>query len=276
MKNYLDLLNDILTNGVVKKNRTGINTMSLMGKTCRFDLSTFPLLTTRKMSLKIAFEETLFFLRGQTQTKLLEQKNVNIWKGNTSKSFLKSRGLSHLEEGDMGKGYGYQIRNFGGTGYDQLVHLLDGLKYNPTDRRHVISHWCPNQLNDTVLPPCHLLHTYSITDGKLDSSFIMRSTDAYLGLPTNIASYALMNCIFSKYLDLDPGELVYFGHDVHIYENHKTVVELQLSREPCPLPTLTINKSLDTIEDILNLEFNDLILSNYVCHTALPRVQMAV
>jgi len=233
-------------------------------------------LTTRQISFRIAFEETLFFLRGETQTKLLEEKKIGIWRDNTSREFLDERGLGHIEAGDMGKGYGYQIRNFGGTGHDQLATLLAGLANNPTGRRHVITHWCPNQLHEAALPPCHLLHMYSVKNGRLDSSFVMRSSDLYHGLPYNIMSYALMNHIFASHLGLAPGELVYFGHDVHVYETHTRAVETQMSREPKQLPQLIIKKALPTIDDIMSLDYADCNLIDYNPHPALPKVDMAI
>lgn len=277
MKVYLDLLHDVVTNGISSTNRTGIPSQSLTGRSLRWNLSDgFPIVTTRKVSFKIAFEETMFFLRGETHTKTLEEKGIGIWKENTSRQFLDSVGLTNLDEGDMGKGYGYQIRNFGGSGYDQLDTLLSGLKKDPTGRRHVISHWCPYQLSDVTLPPCHLMHMYSVKNDKLDSSFVMRSSDVYHGLPYNIMSYALMNNIFSKYLGINPGELVYFGHDVHVYEPHIKVINQQLIRHPYPLPRLVINKNLQTLQDILDLKISDCILDGYESHPALQKVAMAI
>lgn len=277
MRNYLDLLSQVLLDGHLTSNRTNISTLRKIGCTLRFNLQDgFPILTSRKISFKICFEETKMFLRGETQTKILEEKGINIWKDNTSKEFQQSRGLQHLPEGDMGKGYGHQIRNFGSSNHDQLTVLLDQLQNDPHSRRHVISHWCPNELSSTVLPPCHIMHMYSVREEYLDSSFIMRSSDLYHGLPYNIMSYALLNHIFAKYIGKKPGELVYFGHDCHIYSTHKDSVEQLITREPKLLPTLVINKDLKNLQDVLSLNFNDIDLINYNAHLPLKKVEMVV
>lgn len=292
MKNYLELLKDVIDNGVDKPDRTGIGSRSVFGRTLRWDLSQgFPIQTTRKVPLRIAFEELLLFLRGQTNTKILEEKNINIWKGNTTREFLDKRGLQHLPEGDMGKGYGYQMRNWTSVDpkfygeeieTDQITELLKGLKSDPYGRRHVVTHWNPGELNEAALPPCHLMHMYSvegdftINNGKLNSCFIMRSSDIYLGLPTNIISYALLNHIFAKHLNLIPGDLVYFGWDVHLYNNQIDSVTEVLKRQPKPLPVLKINKDLSTFDDILALQWEDVELIGYDPHPAMPRVEMAV
>lgn len=275
MKNYLDLLEDIYKNGVDKVDRTSVGqSRSVFGRMLRWDLSNgFPLLTTRKIAFRIAFEETMFFLRGETNTKLLEEKKINIWTGNTTREFLDSRGLYHLPEGDMGKGYGFQMRHWESvhngsvTHTDQIYDLLENLKRDPFSRRHVVTHWNPGQLNQVALPPCHLMHMYSIEtlpeSGKLNSCFIMRSNDVVYGLPYNIASYALLNHIFAKYTGLQPGELVYMGWDAHIYQNQLPLIPEQLSRSPRPLPVLKIHKDLNTLDDILNLQWTDIEIIGY-------------
>lgn len=281
MKNYIDLLNNILSFGEIKSNRTGTNTRTLIGQTLTFnDINCqFPLITTKRIPFRIIFEEIMFFLRGETQTKRLEEKGIKIWKGNTSREFLDKRGLFHLDEGNMGKGYGHQLRNFGTSGYDQLKALIYNLKTDPSDRRHVVTHWCPYELNDAALPPCHIVHMYSVsppittnsgtTDRYLDSSFIMRSSDAFHGLPFNIASYALMNILVANCCGYIPRSLVYFGHDVHLYESHLDVVQEQITRKPQPLPKLVLGKQLhhqsldETMKELLTLEFTDITLENY-------------
>lgn len=273
MKQYLELLRDVLENGSPRTNRTGIDSVSVFGRMLKFDLGEgFPIVTTRKCSFKTAFEETMFFLRGKTQTKELD---IGIWKENTSREFLDSRGLNHLEEGDMGKGYGHQIRNFASSGFDQLEHLLEGLKNDPTSRRHVISHWCPHELSETALPPCHVMHFYSIESNKLNSSFVMRSSDAYLGLPFNIMGFAFINILFSHFLNLEPGTLTWFGHDVHLYVNQLDSVKIQLERDPLKLPRLKIEKPVTSLRDLLSLTFQDLKLENYQHYPPL-KVQMAI
>jgi thymidylate synthase len=291
MQNYIDLIKDVSENGVDKPDRTGVGSRAVFGRMLRWDLSQgFPLQTTRRVPLRIAFEETMFFLRGETQTKLLEDKKINIWKGNTSREFLDKRGLGHLPEGDMGKGYGYQWRHWEtldakiqwswaneenievvkrGEEVDQIADLLSGIKKDPYGRRHVVTGWNPGQLHEMALPPCHMLHMYSVegdftvNQGKLNNCFVMRSNDVPFGLPFNIASYALLNHIFSKHLGMIPGELVYFGWDVHIYQNQMEMVSEILERTPRQLPQLIINKDLPTFDDILNLQWEDIELIGY-------------
>ena len=276
MQNYIDLLKDVVENGVDKPDRTGIGSRAVFGRMLRWDLAQgFPIQTTRRVPLRIAFEETMFFLRGETQTKLLEAKNINIWKGNTSREFLDKRGLNYLPEGDMGKGYGYQWRHWEANQYeshwevDQIKELLDGIKKDPYGRRHVVTGWNPGQLHEMALPPCHMLHMYSVEAdfnvgmGKLNNCFVMRSNDVPFGLPFNIASYALLNHIFAKHLNMIPGELVYFGWDVHIYQNQMEMVNEMIERTPRPLPQLNIKKDLPTFDDVLNLQWEDIELIGY-------------
>jgi thymidylate synthase len=266
MENYLNLVSKILENGTLKQDRTDVGqSYSCWGEMLKFDLNEgFPILTTRKLSLRIAFEETMFFLRGQTDTKILEQKNIGIWTENTSRDFLDGRGLHHLPEGDMGKGYGYQWRNFNGV--DQLKNLVESLKNDPWGRRHNITAWNPSELSEMALPPCHLYQQYQIIDGKLNSLFFMRSTDVIYGLGYNIISYALINHMLAKLLGLQVGELVYMGADAHIYANQVEIAKQQVIRLPRELPTLNINKDYDTLEGMLELEFTDLELVGYLPH----------
>lgn len=272
MKNYIELIQDILKNGVEREDRTGIGSRSVFGRTLRWDLSEgFPAITTRKVSFRIAFEETMFFLRGDTDTKVLEEKRINIWRGNTSREFLDNRGLSHLPEGSIGTGYSHAWRNFGGhlgqsDGVDQIVNLLEGLKTNPTDRRHLVTAWNPQQNSGTPLPPCHIMHMYSVLNGKLNSCFIMRSNDVPFGLPYNIMGYAFLNHLFAKYLDLTPGELVYMGWDVHIYNNQLDMCKEQITRTPVVLPELLIKKDIKSINDMMSLTYEDVELKNYNPH----------
>lgn len=287
MQNYIDLLKDVYENGQDTTDRTGIGTRRVLGRMLRWDLSLgFPIITSRKVSLRIAFEETMFFLRGLSDTKLLEEKKINIWKGNTSRDFLDKRGLPHLPEGDMGRGYGVQWRDWQSPELsprlginvvkktDQIKELIDGLKKDPTSRRHIVTGWNPGELHKMALPPCHMLHMYSadtsfetdVYGGKLHNSFVMRSNDVPYGLPYNIMSYALMNHIFAKHLGMAPGELVYMGWDVHIYQNQMEMVREQLTRTPKALPTLDINKNLRTFEDIMDLQWEDIELIGYDPH----------
>lgn len=284
MQNYIDLCKDILENGVDKPDRTGVGSRAVFGRMLRWDLAQgFPIITSRQVSLRIAFEETMFFLRGETNTKLLEEKKINIWKGNTSREFLDARGLEHLPVGDMGKGYGYQWRKWEGDqidGYimhtDQISDLLEGIKQDPTGRRHVVTGWNPGQLSQMALPPCHMLHMYSVEGGKLHSNFTMRSNDVYHGLPYNIMGYALLNHIFAKHLNLTPGDLVYFGWDVHLYQHQLGVTRQLVERTPKALPTINIKKDLPTLADILSLQWEDIELIGYDPHPPLEKIDMAV
>lgn len=276
---YLGVLKNVLDTGVRVPNRTGIDTLATWGQTIRIPLSEgFPIVTTRKTTLRIAFEETWFFLRGETDTRKLQEKNIHIWEGNTSREFLDKVGLDYLPEGHLGKGYSFQWRNFGGDymertnytkynkGTDQVVQLLEGLKKDPHGRRHIITGWNPQQLSEMALPPCHLYQQYQVLDGKLNSSFVMRSWDYLYGAPFNIMGYALLNHAIAKYMKLEPGELFAVGMDVHLYENQLDIARQQVTRDPFPLPTLTIDKELNTIDDILNMEFSDITLEGYQAH----------
>lgn len=282
---YLSTMKQILDHGDDREDRTGIGSRAIWGTMIDIDLADgFPIVTTRKSPFRLAFEETIFFMRGQTDTTRLEAKKVNIWKGNTSTEFLEARGLGYLPEGNLGKGYGFQWRNFGGdykydhfdrdynyskhdgAGVDQLAILLDDIKDNPGSRRHIITGWNPQQLHEMALPPCHLYQQYQVINGRLNSMFLMRSWDFLYGAPFNIMGYAFMNHVIAKYAGLKPGRLLAVGNDVHLYANQIEIAREQIKREPFELPTLTITKELHTLDDILSMEFSDMVLEGYQAH----------
>jgi thymidylate synthase len=293
-QNYLNLMEEILQNGSKRSDRTGVGTVGVFGTQLKFSLANnvIPMLTTKKMFAKGIIEELLFFLRGDTDTKKLEAKGVNIWKGNTTREFLDKRGLQDLPEGDMGKGYGYQWRNFGGytdqvndgdcsydlvevNGVDQLSQVINTLKTNPTDRRIIMSAWNPAQLPETALPPCHMMVQFYVDDGKLSSQFYMRSVDTFLGLPFNILSYAILTRIVAQTVGMEAKEVIFVGGDTHIYQNHVEQVLEQISRAPYMFPTMTINKSLSTVQDIEDLQFSDFVIEGYQNHPSI-KAEMAV
>jgi thymidylate synthase len=273
---YLSLLKHILENGSKKEDRTGIGTLSVFGTQLRFSLENnkVPILTTKKMFLKGVIEELLFFLRGDIDTKKLEAKGVNIWKGNTSRAFLDKRGLKDLPEGDMGKGYGYQWRKFGGK-TDQIKSLIQGLKNDPNSRRHLITAWNPNELDECALPPCHMMYQFYVDNNNLSLLFNMRSVDLFLGLPFNLLSYAALTHIVAKLTGLKAKELIFVGGDSHIYLNHLEQVKLQLSRTPYEFPELYIDKEFETIEEAEKLKFEDFRINNYKYYPAI-KAEMAI
>lgn len=282
-QNYLDLLKNILDLGIEKSNRTGIGTIGIFGTQLRFDLSNnqLPLITTKKMFTKGIIEELLFFLRGDTDTSILENKGINIWKGNTTREFLDSRGMVKFPEKSLGYGYGWQWRRWGATlespnvGIDQLDILINQLKNNPNDRRMMVSAWNVSQIDQMALPPCHYNFQCYVADGKLSLMWNQRSVDSFLGLPFNIASYGILLHILAKTCNLKPGELIFSGGDTHVYMNHIEQVKLQISRNPYPFPLLKINKELSTLKDIENLELKDFEIYNYESHPVI-KAEMAI
>lgn len=287
---YLMLLQNILQYGKEREDRTGVGTIGQFGTNLRFSLrdNKVPMLTTKKMFLKGVVEELLFFLRGDTDTKKLEAKGVNIWKGNTSREFLDKRGLSKLPEGNMGKGYGFQWRAFncsansfdhdGPTmdhGTDQIYDLIENLKNDPYSRRHIVTAWNPGQLQQMALPPCHMMVQFYVNDNKLSAQFYMRSVDTFLGLPFNLLSYAILTRIIAQTVGMEAEELIFVGGDTHIYKNHVMQVKEQLAREPFQFPTLLIKKELKDIEDIEDLQLSDFEVQGYESHPSI-KAEMAV
>ena len=278
---YLQLIRDIIEEGSMETGRNG-KTCVVVGSSMYFSLenNVIPLLTTKKVAWKTCLRELLWFVRGQTNNKILTDQKCNIWKGNASREFLDSRGLTHLREDDLGPVYGHQWRyfnakyttcdeNYSGKGVDQLQNIIDLLK-NPetrSSRRMVMSAWNPEQLDEMALPPCHILLQFNVTRGnKLSCSMYQRSGDVGLGVPFNIASYSFLTYMIAKHCDLEPYEFVYHIGNAHIYDDHIETLKEQVERTPLPFPTLKIKEKKEKIEDY-NLE--DFELSDYVFHEPL-------
>jgi thymidylate synthase len=262
MRNYLELLHDILTNGTHKSDRTGTGTLSVFGRQLRFDLSQgFPLITTKKIHLPSVVHELLWFLSGNTNIKYLQENGIKIWESWAD------------QNGDLGPVYGAQWRswpmpnhNYYGDENDQIYEVIKSIKKDPESRRHLVSAWNVSELKYMKLPPCHYSFQFVVNEGKLSCIFNMRSTDVFLGLPFNIASYALLTHMIAQQCDLEVGELVYSGADVHIYMNHIEQVKEQLTREPFPLPTLHIKRKPESIDDY---EYEDFEFIGYKHHPAI-------
>jgi thymidylate synthase len=262
MKQYHDLLQHLLDKGTFKSDRTGTGTQSVFGYQMRFDLSEgFPLLTTKKLHTKSIIHELLWFLQGSTNIGYLTDNGVSIWNEWAD------------ENGNLGPVYGYQWRSWpnpDGTSTDQIAKLIEGLKKNPDSRRHIVSAWNPSFIDQMALPPCHCLFQFYVADGKLSCQLYQRSCDTFLGVPFNIASYALLTLMIAQVCDLQPGEFVWTGGDVHLYSNHIEQAKLQLTRDFRPLPKLTINPE---VKDIFSFKFEDFTLSDYDPH---PHIKAAV
>ena len=261
MKQYLDLLRDILENGVDKMDRTGVGTRSVFGRQMRFDLNEgFPLLTTKKMHLKSIIYELLWFIRGDTNVRYLQEHGVRIWNEWAD------------ENGDLGPIYGAQWRNWNGDGIDQLAEVIETLKRNPNDRRMIVSAWNPSQLKAMHLPPCHMMFQFYVANGKLSCMLYQRSCDMFLGVPFNIASYALLTMMIAQVCGFKLGEFVHTLGDTHIYHNHFEQVKEQLKRVPLALPQMKINPD---IKDINDFKFEDFELQNYQSYPPI-KAQVAV
>ena len=252
MKQYLDLLNRIVTEGTEKSDRTGTGTISVFGHQMRFDLKDgFPLLTTKKLHLKSIIYELLWFLRGDTNVKYLQEHGVRIWNEWAD------------EDGDLGHIYGYQWRSwpdYNGGYIDQIAKVVDDIKNNPDSRRIIVSSWNVADLDNMNLPPCHLLFQFYVADGRLSLQLYQRSADTFLGVPFNIASYALLLMMMAQVTGLEPGEFVHTTGDTHIYLNHIEQVKLQLTREPRPLPRMVINPD---VKNIFDFKYEDFQLEGY-------------
>ncbi len=255
MKQYLHLLQTILDKGVEKKDRTGTGTISVFGHQMRFDINeSFPVITTKKLHLKSIIHELLWFLAGDTNIKYLNDNGVRIWNEWAD------------EKGNLGHIYGYQWRSWpapDGRHIDQISQLVDSIKNNPDSRRHLVSAWNVGELDNMNLPPCHVLFQFYVADGKLSCQLYQRSADVFLGVPFNIASYALLTLMMAQVTGLKPGDFVHTFGDVHIYSNHLEQVKLQLTREPYPLPAMKINPE---VKSIFEFKFDDFELVNYQAH----------
>ncbi|KAK9812564.1 hypothetical protein WJX73_009302 [Symbiochloris irregularis] len=281
---YLDMIADIIGKGAKRGDRTGTGTLSKFGVQLRFNLRhSFPLLTSKKTFWRGVAEELLWFISGSTDAGVLKRKNIGIWDGNSSKEYLASIGLGHREEGDLGPVYGFQWRHFGadytdmhadytGKGVDQLAQVIKQLRENPDDRRIVLSAWNPEALPLMALPPCHMMCQFYVAEGELSCQMVQRSADMGLGVPFNIASYALLTRLLAHVCNLTPGELVIVLGDAHVYANHVAPLQAQLLNPPFPFPELKINPQKREIDDIL---FEDLQLEHYHSHSRIP-MQMAV
>ncbi len=252
MKQYLDLLAHVKDKGVDRGDRTGTGTRSVFGHQMRFDLSDgFPLLTTKKLHLRSIIHELLWFLQGDTNIAYLKENGVSIWDEWAD------------ENGDLGPVYGSQWRSwpdYNGGHIDQIANLLRSLKDNPESRRHIVSAWNPALVDEMALPPCHCLFQFYVADGKLSCQLYQRSADVFLGVPFNIASYALLTMMVAQVVGLEPGDFVHTFGDVHLYHNHFEQAELQLSRSPKALPTMRVNPD---VTDLFAFKFEDFTLEGY-------------
>ncbi len=258
MKQYLDLLKKVYEEGTDKPNRTGIDTRSIFGAQMRFDLSKgFPLVTTKKVHLKSVIYELLWLISGDTNIRFLKENDVRIWNEWAD------------ENGDLGPVYGAQWRNFNGQGIDQLKDVVHRLKTNPNDRRMIVSAWNPAQIEEMALPPCHAFYQFYVADNKLSCQLYQRSCDMFLGVPFNIASYALLTMMMAQVTGLEVGEFIHTLGDTHIYHNHFEQVKIQLEREPYALPQMKINPD---VKDIDGFKYEDFELINYQCHPTIKGV----
>ena len=262
MYQYLELLKHIKENGTIKSDRTGTGTTSCFGYQMRFDLAEgFPLLTTKKLHLRSIIHELLWFLKGDTNIKYLKDNGVRIWDAWAD------------ENGDLGPVYGYQWRSWpnpDGSQTDQIEKLINSLKNNPDSRRHIVSAWNPSFIDDMALPPCHCLFQFYVADGKLSCQLYQRSADVFLGVPFNIASYAILTMMIAQVCGYEVGDFVHTFGDVHLYSNHMEQTEEQLSRDPRPLPQIKLNPE---VKNLMDFTFEDFTLENYDPH---PHIKAAV
>ncbi len=255
MKQYLDLMRHVRQNGVRKDDRTGTGTLSVFGYQMRFDLADgFPVVTTKKLHLRSIIHELLWFLKGETNLRYLHENNVSIWDEWAD------------ENGDLGPVYGYQWRSWpaqDGRHIDQISQIIEQLKTSPDSRRIIVSAWNVGDIDKMALPPCHAFFQFYVAEGRLSCQLYQRSADIFLGVPFNIASYALLTCMLARVSGLEPGDFIHTFGDAHLYLNHLEQADLQLSREPRPLPVMNINPDVD---DLFAYRFEDFELSGYDPH----------
>lgn len=282
---YLQQISEILTNGKVRTDRTGTGTISIFGMQARYSLrdNTLPLLTTKRVFWKAVMEELLWFISGCTDAKVLADKGVNIWNGNGSRAFLDNLGFTDRREGDLGPVYGFQWRHFGaeyegpdadytGKGKDQLAEVISMIKNDPDSRRIIMSAWNAADLDKMALPPCHTFSQFYVQDGELSCHLYQRSGDMGLGVPFNIASYALLTHMIAHVTGLKAAELVHTLGDAHIYSNHVEQLKIQLERTPYEFPKLRLDESIKSIDDFRS---EHITVENYKCHPAI-KMDMAV
>jgi thymidylate synthase len=289
---YVNLIKKIIDEGTWEEGRNG-KTKSIFGEMMRFSLQggKIPILTTKKTAWKTCLKELLWLIRGETDNKLLQDQNVHIWDGNSTKEFMESRGLGHYPEGMLGKIYGFQWRHFnaesdlktgkavydkeGNRGVDQLQQIIDALKdpKQRTSRRLIMTAWNPCQLDEMALPPCHVLCQFNVHDGnKLSCALYLRGNDTALGLPFNVASYSFLTHLLANHCDLEAYEFVYFCGNAHIYEDHIEPIKAIFDRVPYEFPTLEIKNKKNDINDY---EVEDFIISNYKCHDVIKMKMVA-
>ncbi|XP_052891286.1 thymidylate synthase [Anopheles moucheti] len=282
---YLQLIRDIIDKGSKRLDRTGVGTLSIFGSQMRFSLrdGVIPLLTTKKVFFRGVAEELLWFIKGSTNAKELQDKGVRIWDGNSTREYLDSCGFTDREEGDLGPVYGFQWRHFGakyktchddyaGQGIDQLAEVIYKIKNNPYDRRIIMSAWNPSDIPNMALPPCHCLAQFFVGDGELSCQMYQRSADVGLGVPFNIASYSLLTHMIAHVTGLKAGEFIHTTGDTHIYLNHVDALREQIERTPSKFPSLVINRKVDSIDDF---NFSDFEIVNYNPQSAI-KMKMAV
>lgn len=274
MRQYLDLLRDVLEQGRPRQDRTGTGTLGVFGRQMRFDLSEgFPLLTTKKLHLRSIIHELLWFLRGETHVRSLQQAGVRIW---NEWATAEQTARFGRQEGDLGPIYGHQWRNFGATrrpdgtyqrdGVDQIARAMQLIRETPHSRRILVTGWHPREADEVALPPCHTLFQLYVQDGRLSCQLYQRSADIFLGVPFNIASYALLTMMMAQCADLEPGDFVHTFGDAHLYSNHVEQARTQLAREPRPLPTMHISPE---VRNLFELQYEDFRLEGYDPHPSI-------